>query len=1767
MAINVVLVPDIYYRNWETPEGEMWLILRPTVYAGKVTDAAPLGEKLENFLAWARSPHQSVTDKGHVYNFHSPHKLGLGQSRCEDGQSYLPINLPSDVDLEIQIGRGTEPPQIIEVPRSTACKVILGSRDGVDCFAPSTPTTAKAFVRAFHDDLSARFGKLSDTDPDLQKAIFLWLQQMESGRRLRVAKERVHDLYELKKVPMPVLDEGLSPDGPITSIYWLLGQMIRIGTKSNLSEIKKIDRLDILLKVGGKVIDHLHFPDAQGGMEDAKAYFSKVGDGFTRSLECGIDQREGRIYVSPGFRSARLDQTADGKDVWIIERPAQQQADSSRPAIASQLSRLAAIEFRGTLPQAKVGALEPNKSASVGDAISFRPGLLVTGTLKPYRRFPMLKSVKGGETRRTTVLELTPDPSVARALEALRVDLTPLQFSKLFSFSSGGWRFSLLHAGPLPWDGAESKFKIVAEDTSRTLVAAGDPLMCEQPSLSLFMTPLSEGAAIKARRISAQRSLWEGNAPPFSANSPLQLANQWAQLVGPAWAKVEFNALRVQGLTSSSDAAINLMMLDEFELAAAESPVRLERVLATLAQSPRTAELCNISSTDPRSFDPLRDYEDDYVNQNSAHITFQNAGKTFILGPKVLRTPMRSEVEPKTCKICDVNRRQTIPLLHSWPSDPMQRPKDEWPSKPPKVTWDMVRREVAHRYALLPDGQSGPFRIQLEHTYGDRMVAESQGKAVEFNRSTRRDWPVQLPSYVELAGAKRRQFIEFTHVPGKPDKVNLVFDLSFLTFDPIDTSVFEPETKPVAIGSNDDVKEHKLAYSNAASAWRSLAELASPNATVQLEAERAVFSLEQAFKSKLASPPAASLARDGFPGGWSGGVGFLEPIPVDGVMLEAVRKWASELVTNTPASLPKTQEFLLPLTGTLGDTTHLARLVIRIKRNPSHAPTPIDMQQLVPISQQPGLYSTRPDTMQATWAALGFGENLTALDSTAAGPVWEALQGSQRGWTDVRTVAQHSLNPRASALTDKSVSPAVESALVASLEGTNWFAPAGSGPRKKGRAVQPILLPLGFAPCKPHATLKGMTQIALQHAAVALTDAIDLSYPHWTVKDGTFYQLLFSRIAALATRDGSDWKGPLPSFASLLVDKLFFPQPDASDDGNEKTIQDLATAIRKGHGDLAYLRLAVRRKLIEGPAVFANAKALLLTKLKFVDDAAAPPAPDPVALAGARFQRNTSTRTALHATAISTVSVGLSDLVLSDATASNNSFDERFGFLEMLDDATYGDAFFLPEDANEKMPLGFLVDSFEEKVDPKSTGLPWAQRSALLPLVAANQAGLVNRPVHLASRALLAAPEAHAVEEAKELDLKLQAANAQTLDWGLEDLRKGKPGYGGSGPLLRIIARRPRSTTRQSSIEQGYAYVLYTVTGDEESTQGLLDSLENDRFFFELKDAIYTDTAPEKGLTITPTAALNAEPLLRELAVSERGSEHAAAAIEALAFPTVGADFADTLKDFVESWSTQPPEESNVLLKTLVDTTPPSIEAYGVEQGKQTLSRIREVALFGLKNDVDLSGPRTGYLLVGFEIDVWAPVKASFKQGRNVSDVLWTSGAQKINTPRFAPEFWQSATQEGIATRHALGGIAKANSASHWSKQGHVVKLDATWRNSKTPRELLHCLLFKAGVAIGDYRPQAGILHSSSRPLIFSQELSIQVFHQQFDVDPDEAGAIPFSAIALPSNVVIPANPITEPVAQQWFDLRYDHFSLDFNWFAPNGTRLLSFSNVYVKFT
>lgn len=1769
MSIDIIVVPDIYYRNWDTPQGEMWLVLRPLVYTGKKSNSQQFGDRLSDFLAWARSPHKSLDGSDHRFRFISPHSLNLGAARCAPDDCYLPIALPSDVDVEIQVGRGMATQQLIRVPRSIACKVSpRRSNDPTDAFAdPTDPGVPRprAYAWTSNEETRQMFDKVALAPSELDKALFYWQQQLESGRQLRVRTGRVLDVYDPLEVPMPVLGDGLNPNGPLTSVFWFLGQMIRIGTQAKIERLRSIDRLDIFFKVNGKTYDQIPFPDTQGGQESALAYFSKVGVDFARSLECEIDRREHRVYVAPGFRSALPDETLRAQNIWVLERPADRAEDSAK-AIPPYLNRLASLEIRGALSSAPPGTDEPPLTKSVGNTVGFIPGLLVKGALKPYRRYPMLKASIDGELKRTTVLEFVPDASVARELEALRVGLGPVAFTSLFATSKSGWKFSLLHAGPLPWDGPQTKYRVAAEPLPGSTSTAGQSLMCEEPSLALFIAPFGNASEmIAATKVDKSRSLWRGDTGTGAAASAGQLAEQWDRRVGPIWSKLEFNALQVFGLTESdrSRTAVTLMMLDEFSLNAADSAVRLERTLATTALSPRTALLCDVVSTDPRNFDPLRDYEDDYVNQNSAQIWFAKAGpgkpRESLLGPAVLRTPARTEVVPATCRVCDVNRRQTIPLLHSWPSDPLNRPQSEWPSQ---VLPEMVRREIALRYELVADAEAGPYAITLEHTYGDRILAAKNGVPIEFSRSRRRDWPVQMVTAIGHPDPTVPGFVSCGFERGSPERVRLRFDLSFLHFGPISRAVFEPGDQAPSAAD----RELRRRYSVAVSAWRALAELASPKATVHLLIRQAIFSLETGL-SKLASPVAASLAGQGFPEGWAGGVGEqLPPITFAEAALADLRTWARDLLTKpVPTAFPALKEFVIPLAASdkLGETAHLVQVELQVQRDPLQAPVAVGVQVLVPISQQPGLYAVRDNTMQAAWAGLGFGPTLNVLNAQAAGPVWDALQAAQAHWTRFRTVGQGSLAAYKDAPADNDAAREVRTALVARLKGTHWFAPAGAGPRPTRKAVQPLVVPLGFAPCQPHVALKGMTQIALQRLGTGLADAIDLAYVDWSKQPVSFHRSLFERLAGLASPDGTGWKGPLPSFAKLLTDRLLYPQPDIDDAGNEAAIRALSRSIRDVKGDLAHLALAVRRQLVSDPSSFAQAKALLLTQLRFADDASAGWTPPPSALAGARFMRLTANQTATKS-APTTVNLGLADLVLCGDEGAVN-LDERLGFLELLDDTAYGDTFYLPVLSSAGGPVDFVLESYEEKIDPSSQGPSWKQLPVLLPLAAANVQGAARRPVHLASRALVVPPQVQPIDRVDTLDSALRAADAPTKDWGLEDLRKGKGGYGGSGPLLSMIARRTRPAVGADPIEQATAYVLYTVTGDEERAQSLVSSFENDSFFIELTAGSYVSVPAQSLVSDQPRSDVSTEQLLRELAFAERGSAQAATAIEQLVLPKSGFDFSKSLEPFVHPSSAVLPSDSHALLRVGTVGKPAPILDFG-NAAQFTRKRLREVALFGWKKDADLSSPRTSYLLVGFETSVWRPIEARLIQGRNVPEARWTGGAELIDTPRFAKEFWQSAAQEGTATRHALTNREKGNKPSDWGKLGRVVKLDPSWRGNRTARQLVDRMLFTAGIAVGDHAPKDGILHPTSKDLVFTQELSIQVYHQQFDQEPSDPGAEPFSAIATRGHAAIRANSGEELKPRVWFDPRYDHFSVDFRWFAPNGTNLLSLTSLYVRF-
>lgn len=997
MTTNIIIAPDIYYRNWDAPnKGEVWMVLRPMIDVGKITSQYPLGDNLEEFLKWAENPHRSVSSTGEeLYKFSSPREW-----RCDDYQiskNILPVNLPSDIDVEIQFGFLNGKTKTIVINRTSQCRVLLPnvgavakSNDKITTLIPlNTAGLGKAipFSEAFNQNISRNIAHIRAKYPSnpfkqqqaINEAIFLFASQMEQGLQLPFsAGDNVIEepyWYDKKgakvKLAIPEITYPEFPSKKLASAYWHLGLMFKLGDRSNIQSLKTIDRLDITLKSrkakqvkGGNGsnytsleygneqekptyshLNHLCFPDALAGQERLDQYFKAIDVEFARSLVCTVEDRENLLYVSPGFRTAQLhgaplDMKIGNKSLkmsrWVIERASpevnlgDQSSKKSKKLIDGDVSKtlatlnhLAALEIRGALQEIteKDGVhndLSDQDSTNDGvlEALRVIPGLLVTGTLKPYRRFPMIKASKKGEPFRATVLQFEPDPTMADSVFQL---LDVIETSDVLKQPYNGWVFSLLHSGQFPWDGPKKVIKLLAEPQKQKSEKPGDDLMCTLAQFEFFISPMKSGDYLKAKSVSKQsgssikRHIWNPNVVDVA-----RLNDQWSHRfdasITEKWSKIIFNAFEVYGLEQPKEATLNIMMANEFNFHAAESPVRLEKILTCEAKSPR------LDQNKIRPIDPLRDFEDDLVNFNSAILSYSSnlPARRSVLGERTLRIPMRTEFEQNLRCITDgLVREQNIPLLEGWPSDPLNIPEKDWKDD---ISWSDIRGITTQCYDLVQMSTAGPFFVDLQHTYGDREPAKSNKETiVKLSRSERRDWPVaslaRAQSSVVLKPAnsaenqdlpitENRRFLEcsFEHKEGqRSPTIFLTFDTSFLYFEDLKKEAFQESKKGTTLNDEQN-KEQIQKYSNALLAWRSLAEIATEGAEISLEIERVGFSLDKL--EELAVLPdlvAEYVAKNGVINGWASAIKYLEPLRLNDGFQDII-KWAKDSLKRGGAS-------------------------------------------------------------------------------------------------------------------------------------------------------------------------------------------------------------------------------------------------------------------------------------------------------------------------------------------------------------------------------------------------------------------------------------------------------------------------------------------------------------------------------------------------------------------------------------------------------------------------------------------------------------------------------------------------------------------------------------------------------------------------------------------------------------------------------------------------------------------------------------------------
>ncbi|KPL66747.1 hypothetical protein SZ64_00695 [Erythrobacter sp. SG61-1L] len=1741
MPVKITLVPDLYYRNWvegaDSGPGELWLCLRPFV-SGTIDPDAPAG--LDEFLAWASLSEKSFDGETARFEYET---VNTDPSCGPDGDSdLLPVNLPDDVDLVVTIGGSADGP--IRIDRSSGCRVIKkdGSRDPMDLFEEHPATNSgMPFPTAFNDELRAGLrGERTEpgTPVDKFSVAFAISQMLDFGRRYHWTDEQVHGLWDKGLIP----ELGGVPDKHVTGIYWLLGLMIPLGRQDDLDAIHKIHSIDVDLVAGGKIVGEVTYPEAGPGIPNLNSYFRRIGDNFERKLESeivdlGVPGRLGRehiTYVQPGYHAlAHGGQFSAQIPIWRMEEPGAVRNDDGGAARRMprgeaganstikhgfELKRLAGIEIRplqktvsGEAPRA--GPLPANASS-----LKITPGLAIEGTLSLYRRFPDVAAEGENKALLQTVLLFEPEPSAAVALEAMSARLSDAGFRSLFNaaLSAAGeanWTLTLLHHGILPWDGPRTQYRLLAIPQGGAAVPEGGSRMYPGRKLSLFVAAqLSAGGPIElSPNIDAgERFIWRSPAK----SSVAALEGFWTRLAQSG--EMRINAIRMAGSGDPSDISLVAMPIDAFTFAAAESPVRLEKVLRVKGTS-------DCPAGDPD--DPRPDYEDDLENYNSAVLSRNGED----LAPAHYRIPQRMDAADRSPQ-----REQFIPLIEGFPRDPADRSVElERAGEPiPSIPHCKIRDAIAEIYGLGP--ASLEFQVELEHTYGDRMEV---GDA--FRISKRFDWPVQLASSVEgeKVDGLDRPFVIASY-DYTTEQVALTFDLSLLR------GHFDPGGGPAlaAFGTG------QAAYSIAVAAWRSLAELAMDDMEVELVIESATFDLGESLSK---SDPAGTLASWGFPGGISEAVATRPGLRKSETIgkNDPLRTFARNLLTGVEEPDDDRRVFYFTLKGgsALGDEAHVSRIDLKVRRAEAHARP--DVQTLLPLSQQPGLFRYIDETLLGNWARLGFGPDVPPLPNQLTGPVAEQLKSQHGAWIDRIREGRQPFR------SDTGEDDAVAGALVASLDGTGWFVPDGPGPGGKAQSVDALLLPLGFVPTMPFGGLGNGTEPSLQRLAVAFGDAIDLSYRSWATDETMDWLARFAEVAALAEPNGDNgWKGNLFDFVRILVEKLLFPQP-ADDPLNDGSIVALANAVRSSSGDLASLRRAVIVRLLKNPALFADSKAILLTALRFVDARTPGRTPPSVSLARARFDRvirpegnvgegpeSPSDPSSQRVSSVLTI-----DNLQLTGPLGEKDWDSRFGFLEMLDDARYDNAFIAAADGR------FWPESFEDVVDPPDeTDDPrlasrWLPGKLVVPLAADATAGIVR----LASRSPVAPPVLVWSGPAPSLRVSLR----KDSKWSLDHLLERQAGQG-AGAILEIIGKRLEQ--HDFYADTGQIFALYRIEGDEETTS-LAEALENDGLFLRLSEA---DAGPpllpeddrepgNGGKTIDREKLQAAELNLSLLLKSARGTSEAAAALCDLALAS--GDFTDLMGQIVRSSSAALPANDFLLLRPSQ-----SLEPRVHNTAPPTDRKILDLALFAQK-DAGPAEARTGYLLCSFETEVWSRRRLEILHGRNLDYSDWNGSINGLPDAVFGKEFWQAAPQASRPSQYTLARHFE-NIPEDWGESERTSELDDSWRPSRSAKELIELMLRTSGKTIRGLEGAPAILSPASISKLLSHELNISIYHEQFEDDP-ATGAEPVGRIMLESRR------ITNIDAEfAFFDRDYDHFSVDFDWYSRSGVAVLQLRRLFAQF-
>ena len=938
-------------------------------------------------------------------------------------------------------------------------------------------------------------------------------------------------------------------------------------------------------------------------------------------------------------------------------------------------------------------------------------------------------------------------------------------------------------------------------------------------------------------------------------------------------------------------------------------------------------------------------------------------------------------------------------------------------------------------------------------------------------------------------------------------------------------------------------------YAQSLGAWRSLAEMVAADA-VSLVVDVARYDI--GYRVDPTSPDrAATLATQGFGGDWSIGIGkpTAVPLAIPAATISAIISWASRLLSGATTPGATKRSFSFPTNKSLGTQGDVLRISIHVVR--TAALQPVSQMKLRPLTQQPGLYRAPQDgTLASAWDAVkgfGFGDTMDAASLGA--DAWASLDSARADW-----LVRHQQRTGPVRVDDdaRDRSP-VATAFIAHLDGSDWFKPKGK-PASKRRPVQALAAPLGFAPCRPDPTLGVVTQTALERLGLALRDAIDLGYACWVTDnvdtDGSKWRATMDLIVGLATPDANG-DSPLGVFTSALCNGLLFPQSQVCSD-NDTRITDLGTAITGGSSDLSHLRAAVQRMLMADPGLYADAKALLLTALRFGGSSGTGVAP-PSSLARGRFRRIISLQpqpqqpqrppqpfTAAAGAQAATSVVGVDDLVFT-ASAASTSFDDALGFLEPLGVTRYNHRFYVPPEA-DTTPASYDLDTVEAMIDPANSAA-WTRAPIVVPLKAANEDPSKPRPVDLASRSIVAPPTLLWFGRSDPLAVMM---TQQQPGWSLSRLMRGYLDRGGETNDLVEIGRRYAAGEAPTTEDEDLVFALYRVSGDDDtlltSTTSIAESLASDGFFLRV--------AAQDSPT-SPAPSGEADINFRTLLFAAPGSSDAAGSVTKLALSN--PDFKAMTNAMIGPSLTLLPPTTDRLVRLLGN----QVFVAPLADSAQRLPLVLFLAPTNSSTAPTGTAP-VAYVLVAYVSSLWTDRYCTFTHGRNLPFSQWGGANAPNDWPRFAEQFWQAAPQSapGLHLRFAKPPVV--NHELDWPSR--IVDLDAkTWLGQNVPfGNLVKRLLLTPGVVVGASRPDQPLLNVAAADIdsLVSPNLSVTTYQEQFvesDHEPDNR----FPLV----NASSPAS----SSSQVWFPYGYVTYSIDFQWYTQSHYSRFRLERIFVR--